>query len=477
MLTLSDYTLITKNFPFTLSKSQTLLYSLHRCSAKLLDFKFVDRLNLSSDKRDWVMRHPEEFLSQLLDFLIANKPVIERPQLVDQLSQSLLYVDKNRPNTLLFIDRATRVENTMALSIFTNLQKTLPKELKAELPEYAPCKFIYDPQVGSGFQERGGKKLPLINEYKQPIWRNSTMSMNDTKTRLKWVFPRIIWNIFPDAKYRQYVAAWMLNALTSRNETALILLGDRGTGKSLFAGTFAQAWFGESNHFTTSKGLFHSNNKFNREIANCTLAFADEAIVTESGLEDLKRYFNRTVTLEGKNRDPEQMRLHANFILATNKAKNIFTRWDERRFSPVFTRHDNLDNAISEHEIADFLYIFSTDTEYRHACCWWFYHAAQPFLKGYSVSRPFKSEAFNTLVNASRKDWQLSLINHFTNEETKNILLSNKDFKQRVKIYVSPTTIKDFLADYGQERREVLATLKPTLNGGFELTREGIEEC
>lgn len=117
--------------------------------------------------------------------------------------------------------------------------------------------------------------------------------------------------------------------------TAIVMRGDRGTGKSTFARVVGEL-FGQ--HFlqvTSSRDL---TGRFNSHLRDCILLFADEAVWAGSKTEEstLKGLITEPyLSIEGKGRDLYQCRNMLHLIIATNSEWSIPAGLDERRFMAI----------------------------------------------------------------------------------------------------------------------------------------------
>lgn len=138
-----------------------------------------------------------------------------------------------------------------------------------------------------------------------------------------------------DRKLYKYVLRWCAWAAQNPGrpaETALVLLGEEGTGKGTFA-TVMTKIFGAHGRQIGSSDKFLG--KFSDHLANLCFVFADEAINPESKGEEarLKSYVTEArISVEGKFRDPTEVENHLKIIIASNNEKVIPAGPTARRF-------------------------------------------------------------------------------------------------------------------------------------------------
>lgn len=136
-------------------------------------------------------------------------------------------------------------------------------------------------------------------------------------------------------EYYTYLIQWMARAVQHPDrpgETAVVLRGDQGTGKSFFAKEFG-ALFGR--HFLTVSDPKHLVGSFNSHLRDVVLLFGDEAFFAgdkkhESVLKTL--ITDDHITIEAKGIDAEACRNYTHIIMASNSDWVIPAGSSERRF-------------------------------------------------------------------------------------------------------------------------------------------------
>lgn len=127
--------------------------------------------------------------------------------------------------------------------------------------------------------------------------------------------------------------------------TAIVMRGDRGTGKSTFARVIGEL-FGQ--HFlqvTSSRDL---TGRFNAHLRDTILLFADEAVWAGSKSEEstLKGLITEPyLSIEGKGRDLYQCRNMLHLIIATNNEWSVPAGLDERRFMAIHVGNGQQQNT------------------------------------------------------------------------------------------------------------------------------------
>lgn len=139
--------------------------------------------------------------------------------------------------------------------------------------------------------------------------------------------------------YRQddynYLLDWMARCVQDPGrpgEVAVVLRGDKGTGKSLPISLFGSL-FGP--HFMAVSKADHLTGKFNGHLATCVVLFADEAFYAGNRAHEatLKTLITeRHTMLERKGIDAQPMRNYLHIFMASNNAWVVPASVDERRF-------------------------------------------------------------------------------------------------------------------------------------------------
>lgn len=132
-----------------------------------------------------------------------------------------------------------------------------------------------------------------------------------------------------------YLIGWMAYAIQNPGEpgqVAVVLRGNRGTGKGTTAQVFGSLW---GRHFLHVSSAKHLVGNFNSHLRDCVFLFADEAFFAgdrahESTLKTLVT--EDTLPIEGKGVDVEVAGNHVHLLMASNSDWVVPAGVDERRF-------------------------------------------------------------------------------------------------------------------------------------------------
>jgi len=138
-----------------------------------------------------------------------------------------------------------------------------------------------------------------------------------------------------DGKLYDYLMGWMARAVQepgTQGEVAIVLRGERGTGK----GTFVN-WFGRlfGQHYMYLTNAKHLVGNFNVHLRDAVLVFADEAFFAgdKSHASVLKGLITDPfITIEAKHKNAVTARNVTHLILASNDDWVVPAGFDERRF-------------------------------------------------------------------------------------------------------------------------------------------------
>ncbi|MEC9245726.1 MAG: DUF5906 domain-containing protein [Pseudomonadota bacterium] len=136
-------------------------------------------------------------------------------------------------------------------------------------------------------------------------------------------------------KYYDYLLNWMAFTVQYPHivpEVAIVLLGGRGTGKSIVANTLGALM---REHYISVSNQEHVSGRFNAHLADTLLLFLDEAMWAgdKKGEGTLKRLItDKYIPIEKKRVDVGMQRNFCHLIVASNSDWAVPAGLDERRF-------------------------------------------------------------------------------------------------------------------------------------------------
>ena len=160
-----------------------------------------------------------------------------------------------------------------------------------------------------------------------------------------------------DAELYNYVIQWIAYTFQNPDKpagSALVLRGEKGTGKSTLGHFLCRLWGNHSLYISNAKHLVHN---FNGHLADVCFVFADEAFY--SGDKQHESVFKSMITeefitIERKGIDAANQRSYLKLFMATNNEWAVPATRDERRYCVCDisnTKRGNRDyfNRLHEH--------------------------------------------------------------------------------------------------------------------------------
>jgi hypothetical protein len=305
-------------------------------------------------------------------------------------------------------------------------------------------------------QEENGKKITILNLCKTPKWLSMDPHYDNIEDGL--IFKMIL-NLFPEAKSREYALCWAYHAITSRNHTYLSLVGARGVGKGMFADLIGQL-VGRNYFQKVGDSILEGN--FNGQFENNRVLFFDEIVLDEAEkINKLKAYANNHINLEAKGKDARTIRNYTSCIMANNSMSGMQIGPEERRFSIVTIGKKDLRSVLTKKEIDSLVSILETDSEqdapqeivnFGH----WLLEAYES--PEYSNTHTYKEEYFYEVSLNGLAEWKQFLISLFESEYQSEGTIFFKDLKSKYAshigadkdkvVFPQPKKVQDFLQNY-----------------------------
>jgi hypothetical protein len=277
--------------------------------------------------------------------------------IIDNIQPARIVGDVRKEGGFCFIDRKTsQITPYDYHSISLVLKHHLgAKTAEAFMANVAHVEPTYDPH--------GDKKLEIIpnsnkiyqlNRYQAPDWM---AIQDDIPAHVDEDIERLIDHLFPNDRCKEFFYTWVYHSLTSRAGTYLYLCGGQGSGK----GTLAELLFALHGFINSAAPKQDSlKNRFNFYLKEKRFIFFDEFNCRKREDKDtLKLIINDHVQIEGKNRDHEQIDIHASFMIANNSLEAIGLDPVDRRFSVPNVNHESILNKYDRKWIGSLCKKFS----------------------------------------------------------------------------------------------------------------------
>ncbi len=152
-----------------------------------------------------------------------------------------------------------------------------------------------------------------------------------------------------DARY-QYLIKWMARVVQTPNTqsmVAIVLQGDRGTGKSIFAKFFAHI-FGIGRHAFVAKDDREITGRFNSHLSGIVFLLAEEAFDVRDKRHDsvLKELITGDyLAVEGKGANISQMKNYVHLMMTSNNEKVVPAGDKERRYLVMRVGDSSIQNG------------------------------------------------------------------------------------------------------------------------------------
>jgi hypothetical protein len=205
----------------------------------------------------------------------------------------------------------------------------------------------FDPNDSRSHYVKDGASY--LNKYIRPPWRK--ISTKDVPIDLR--FKELLNHLFnDDEKQICFVMDWLYRLLTARNETALVLNGDKGVGKNLLyavaKGLVGLEYCAEA---TSKFGI----KEFNSVLRDRVLFLIDEHRITKDKYNFLKASFNEYQTIEEKGVSiTHTERIFVNYMIFHNSPEDMYLENSERRFSVMDITKKPLTDIWSIPQIEEF---------------------------------------------------------------------------------------------------------------------------
>lgn len=201
------------------------------------------------------------------------------------------------------------------------------KEMYYELLRKAPLvRFVFNFKKPSGFTGT------LIGEVAEEFNTFVPQDLSHVKDiPLNPLFKEYMENLIPIEYQRKWMCSWAVQMATGTCDTAPILVGDMGTGKTSLMFLFSTFHRHEYVEVIRGSGL---NSKFNANLEGKRLNCIDEFYCnTPESKANFKALFNTTVSIEAKGVDARKGKIAISHIATTNSTTDVHVEPRDRRMS------------------------------------------------------------------------------------------------------------------------------------------------
>lgn len=195
------------------------------------------------------------------------------------------------------------------------------------------------------------REIQEINTYTPPAWR-----FLEVKGELSPRMEAFFTHLFPVESERMLVFAFLKHAILYRVSHILVLMGNKGTGKSFFMDHIVENLIGKGDVARPTKDFF--NRPFQEVLENNRMLIFDEIEVkTDKEKKDIKRLTNSDQGIEKKNvstTKSQNVQVYYSTIFANNAPNDVYTEYDDRRLFYPEIAANKLPTVFSNEWIDDF---------------------------------------------------------------------------------------------------------------------------
>lgn len=336
--------------------------------------------------------------------------------------------------------------------------KAFSKDELAEMPRI-PVEFTFQPlRQGDRAWEHEIEGLHYFNLYSPPLWQKEYYPPEQYKK--PELFIEFIDQLFPDDKSKNLTLRWMYRALWGRNQTALILFGVKGTGKSILS-QIMKAFTRPEYANNAPDSVFSSN--FNSILGKSRILVAEEAIVRGAGHNKLKNWLNGEANIERKGIDADRTtRIYPNIVITSNNLHDMYLESDDRRFSVPEIRMERMDlKNWPPEKIERLISLCKHDSPFMA-------HVAHFLHENYRNAEDFEqirdTKPFNDIVTASLSEWRRGIVEaaEKCEEDRLDLTKMKRDFKEdRIENWPRTwTPVESFIASFVYKNTCLLGSIE-----------------
>ncbi len=247
-------------------------------------------------------------------------------------------------------------------------------------------------------KEVSGLDMVHINTYSPPMWRKNA-NINEEIPELLNEF---MTHLVPIEEQREYCLSWMAEAVFGRNETYLVLNGDKGVGKNTIY-EIMKAVISPRYCVTAPASLTTSH--FNNVLKDKRLILLDEYKITRSNHLFLKKIINKNQTIEKKGVDADkEFETFNSFMVFHNDVSDMYIERDDRRFSVLDITKTNLLELWDADQIHELIVeLNKPESELTKAIGEYLLYRFENIE--FNNVLPFKGERFHEIVEYHMPTW------------------------------------------------------------------------
>lgn len=345
--------------------------------------------------------------------------------------------------------------------------------------------FYFDPYNPETKVEKrtmeDGEDAIFINTYRAPTW----LKGSDSCETMPKILEEFINHLLPSKKQRTYCLQWMAEAMFGKNETYLVLNGDKGVGKNTIY-EILKAVIAPRYSVTAPASLTTSH--FNSVLLDKRLILLDEYKITRANHLFLKKIINKNQTIEKKGVDADkEVETYNSFMVFHNSVSDMYVEKDDRRFSVLDLTHKNLTDIWTPDYIHELMIdLNDPNSEFTKEVGQYLLHVHE--TQEFNNVTPYKGNKFHEIVEYHMPTWLQIVVAMVENGEVKNGAISfKKEIEKRLanemmgkkKIQWRKSTLQKTLKEYRYKDQWVLGEITSKGTGGslqLEINKELLEE-
>jgi hypothetical protein len=305
-----------------------------------------------------------------------------------------------------------------------------------------------------------------LNTYRKPDWQLAR-KLSDKEATDYSKLPKIIddffSHLFPNARCKEFTYDWFHYALSSRNETYLVMNGAKGLGKNILSNMIGSSLVGANNHKIAHKGAL---DRFNVILTECRMIVFDEfKIVDDEAINTLKRFANADQMIERKTIDTNKTeKTYNSYIICNNAVTDMRIEWDDRRFSVLDLSDKKLNDAWSKEKIDELVAICENPNSKEMIAFgyWLLYRKPVVMVNEFTM---YQGDHFYKLCYTSFPEWAKMLIDEITTNprpyyEESDLRMMIKERTNGQQRLPAKARIEDFLKNYKHLGENYLGTIE-----------------
>lgn len=298
------------------------------------NLKDLERETKKEEKRKKKEENKRMTLTEAFDFSIIDATLSD-------IRENVFPMKDKESGKIIFYNKKYRIFERLSPDVYrADLEITKDELASRAITGYAE----YNPKREEPLYtnlDGEGRVYYVGNTHNPALWRKRKPSNKDIKSNLYY---KLTHNYLLTPEMTEKSLDWMHETITGRNQTVLVVIGSKGSGKGLVAGLIKQL-VGPANACRTNKSIFE--DKFNEQLDERQFVLFDEAKLGLEEMEIIKNYTNDEISIEGKGLKVKTVANHGSYMITNNSLSNVKFSPDERRISLLEPRRNDINTVIN----------------------------------------------------------------------------------------------------------------------------------